>query len=242
MENFPWQVGLIFGLIAMLTVYTFYKASNNSKLFLWGATGWIAIQGIASLCGFYAEADAMPPRILFLIVPAFLIILCLFVTPRGRAFQEGMNIHMLMVIHIIRAPLELVTCWLFMCRALPYEMTFAGGNPDLIAGISVPVIYYLGYMRSKVRWQMLLAWNVVGAGLLVNSFLRCILSAPLIFQIYAFEHPNIAVLHFPLIFLPGCVAPIMLCSHMVVISKLLKKYFFSPKGSPSADKFSIHPF
>ncbi|CAG4990209.1 hypothetical protein DYBT9275_00478 [Dyadobacter sp. CECT 9275] len=242
MENFPWQVGLIFGLIAMLTVYTFYKATNSSKLFLWGAIGWIVIQGIASVSGFYAVTDAMPPRILFLIAPAFLIILYLFLAPRGRLFQEGMDIHMLMVIHIIRAPLELVTCWLFLCRALPYEMTFVGGNPDLLAGMTVPVVYYLGLMRRKVRWQMLIVWNVVGIGLLVNSFFRCLLSAPLIFQTYAFEQPNLAVLHFPLIFLPGCVVPIMLFAHVVVIRKLLIQYRFTPKSSPVADKFSIHPF
>jgi hypothetical protein len=57
---------------------------------------------------------------------------------------------------------------------------------------------------------------------LFNIVLTAILSAPLPIQQLAFEQPNIAVLYFPFTFLPGFIVPIVLFSHLVVISKITR--------------------
>jgi len=57
---------------------------------------------------------------------------------------------------------------------------------------------------------------------LFNIVLTAILSAPLPIQQLAFEQPNIAVMYFPFVYLPGFIVPIVLFSHLVVISKLTR--------------------
>ncbi|MEM9987092.1 MAG: hypothetical protein AAF804_18515, partial [Bacteroidota bacterium] len=48
-----------------------------------------------------------------------------------------------------------------------------------------------------------------------------ILSAPLPFQQLAFEQPNVAVLRFPYVLLPGVVVPLVLLSHLLSLKYLL---------------------
>jgi hypothetical protein len=40
------------------------------------------------------------------------------------------------------------------------------------------------------------------------------------FQQFAFDQPNIAVLYFPFIWLPSCVVPLVLLSHLAAIRQL----------------------
>jgi hypothetical protein len=48
-----------------------------------------------------------------------------------------------------------------------------------------------------------------------------ILSAPGLFQTRAFDQPNVGVLYFPFVWLPGFIVPAVLLSHLVVLTKLL---------------------
>ncbi len=50
---------------------------------------------------------------------------------------------------------------------VPHEMTFGGGNLDILSGSQLR-IYYWGVMKSRVRWRMLVIWNFACVGLLVN--------------------------------------------------------------------------
>jgi hypothetical protein len=57
---------------------------------------------------------------------------------------------------------------------------------------------------------------------LFNIVLTAILSAPLPIQQLAFEQPNIAVMYFPFVYLPGFIVPIVLFSHLVSLKKLMQ--------------------
>jgi hypothetical protein len=61
---------------------------------------------------------------------------------------------------------------------------------------------------------------VICLGLLINIVSNAILSAPFPFQQFAFDQPNIAVLYFPFIWLPCCVVPLVLLSHLAAIRQL----------------------
>lgn len=69
-------------------------------------------------------------------------------------------------------------------------------------------------------------WNLICLGLLLNIVVLAILSAPSPFQILAFDQPNIAITHFPYVWLPSVVVPIVLFSHLVAI-----RYFYKKKHS-----------
>jgi hypothetical protein len=64
-------------------------------------------------------------------------------------------------------------------------------------------------------------WNVICLGLLFNIVINAILSAPFPIQRFAFDQPDVAVLYFPFTWLPCCVVPVVLLSHLAVLRQLL---------------------
>lgn len=128
---------------------------------------------------------------------------------------------MLTYLHVVRVPVEMVLWWLFLNGAVPQLMTFEGKNMDVFSGLSAVFIAYFGYTQHKLNKTLLLAWNFICLALLINIVFMAVLSAPLAFQQFAFEQPNIGVFHFPFVFLPGFIVPIVLFSHLLCIRKLL---------------------
>ena len=78
--------------------------------------------------------------------------------------------------------------------------------------------------------NFLIVWNVLGLGFLLTIVGIAILSAPLPFQQLAFEQPNIAVLRFPYVLLPGIVVPLVGLSHLLHLKQLLTQP--DPQATP----------
>ena len=101
-------------------------------------------------------------------------------------------------------------------------MTFEGRNFDILAGISAPFIAYFAFKENEIKQKLLLIWNIIGLGLLLNIVVNAFLSAPSPLQLFAFDQPNIAILNFPISFLPTVMVPIVLFGHLVSIRRLIK--------------------
>lgn len=223
MENLPVYISLLMILITFLTVFIFYKASGHSKEVLIILAAWLALQAILGLSGFYTNVITIPPRFILTVVPPLLFILTLFITSRGRKFLDSLDPKLLTSLHIVRIPVEIVLFLLFLYKTVPALMTFEGKNFDILSGLSAPLIFFFGYKKKILSKKTLLAWNFICLGLLVNIVGIAILAAPFPFQQLAFDQPNIAVLYFPFVWLPACVVPLVLLSHLASIRQLLKK-------------------
>jgi hypothetical protein len=221
--NLPMYVNIVFILTTLLTIFFFYKATNNSKATLVILFAWILIQAILGLSGFYTITNTFPPRFVLLALPAILFIIGLFVTAKGRVYIDGLDTKTLTLLHVVRIPVELCLYWLFIHKSIPQLMTFEGRNFDIIAGLTAPLIFYFGYVKNSLSKTVLLLWNFICLGLLLNIVINAVLSAPSNFQQFAFEQPNTAILYFPFVWLPCCVVPLVLLSHLVCIRKLLFK-------------------
>jgi hypothetical protein len=182
---------------------------------------WLIIQSVVSMTGFYTHTHAIPPRFLFLVLPPMLLIILLFITAPGKRYIGNIDIKTLTLLHTIRIPVEMVLYLLFINKAIPGIMTFEGQNLDILSGITAPVIYYLAFVSRRINKTILLIWNFACLALLVNIVTTALLCAPTPFQQLAFEQPNIAILHFPFVWLPCCVVPLVLFAHLVTIRKLL---------------------
>jgi hypothetical protein len=221
MENLPTYISLVFGLTTILTVGLFYKATSNSKTTLIILLTWLAIQTAIGLSSFYTVTDTLPPRFLLLVLPPLLFIIGLFATIKGRQFIDNLDIKTLTILHISRIPVELVLFWLFIHKTVPQLMTFEGRNFDILSGLTAPVIFYFGFIKKQLDRKIILLWNFLCLGLLINIVFNGILSAPFPFQKFAFDQPNIALLHFPFVWLPCCIVPLVLLSHLATIRQLL---------------------
>lgn len=224
MEHLPFYIALVMGLSTILSVYFLTKASPKkyTARVLTIATIWLVLQALLGLSGYYINTQAIPPRFLLAIVPPLLLIMGLFFTKGGQNFIDSLNLRTLTLLHIVRVPVELVLFWLFLYKKVPEIMTFEGQNFDVFSGITAPIVYYL-FIKDHIGNGILLMWNFVCLMFLINIVSTAILSAPFPFQQLAFDQPNVAVLYFPFNWLPSCIVPIVLFSHLVAIRRLMEE-------------------
>jgi hypothetical protein len=233
-ENLPTYISLTFGLTTVATLLLFIWTIRNSNseqtrkkttpIFI-GLTIWLAIQTILTLKNVYnVDTNSFPPKILlFGILPTILTVIILFATKKGRKFIDSLPLKNFTYLNIVRIPVEIVLFWLFLNKAIPELMTFEGRNFDIIAGITAPFIAYFGLTKNKLSRQIILIWNFVCLGLLLNIVVNALFSAPSPIQKFAFEQPNIAILNFPFSWLPTFIVPIVLFGHLTSIRQLLKQ-------------------
>ncbi|MEO1711823.1 MAG: hypothetical protein AAFU60_00610 [Bacteroidota bacterium] len=157
-----------------------------------------------------------------MVIPPLLLISGVFVSPKGRAFVDRLSIWHLTLLHIVRIPVEIVLYWLFLEKTIPEVMTFAGQNWDILAGLTAPfVVYFL--IDRQYRRGALIAWNILSLLLLLNIIVTAVLSAPLPFQQFGLDQPNLAIFYFPICFLPALIVPMVLFSHFAALRLLFLK-------------------
>jgi hypothetical protein len=232
-DNLPIFISLFFGLttVATLLLFTWTIRKSNSEItrqksmsILIGLTVWLVIQTILTLTNIYnTDTNSFPPKImLWGILPTIFTILFLFATQKGRQFIDSLPLKNLTYLNVVRIPVEIVLFWLFLNKAIPELMTFEGRNFDIIAGITAPFIAYFGLTKNKLNRTVILIWNFICLGLLLNIVVNALFSAPSPIQKFAFEQPNIAILNFPFSWLPTFIVPIVLFGHLTSIRQLLK--------------------
>ena len=223
METWPLILSLAFGLTTALAVGLFYVAARRSGRTLGVLLVWLLLQGVVGLSGFYTVTSSQPPRLPLLLGPPLLLVAVLFFTARGRHFLDGLRLEILTLLHLVRIPVELVLFGLFLHGAVPRLMTFEGRNWDILVGLTAPMVYYLTFGKKQLGPRGLLIWNILGLVSLLNIVVNALLSAPTPLQQFAFEQPNVAILHFPFVWLPACVVPVVLLAHLAAIRQLVAR-------------------
>ena len=232
-ENLPPYISLIFGLTTVATLLLFYwtiknanseTVKNKAAFILFGLTIWLIIQAVLTIKKIYTpDMTSIPPKILlFGVLPSILTIIYLFATPKGRQFIDSLPLKKITYLNVVRIPVEIVLLWLFFYKAVPQLMTFEGRNFDIIAGITAPLIAYFGLTKGKLSRQIILVWNFICLGLLINIVANALLSAPSPLQKFAFDQPNMAILNFPFSWLPTFIVPVVLFGHLASIRQLTR--------------------
>lgn len=205
------MIQIAFLIISLLCLLLFYLGTGRNKRLLIAFIVWQLIVGSLSfLKVFEAKPNLFPFAIFGTTVLTFLSL--------KRIDKLNLNSNILLSIHVLRIPVELVLFQLFLQEKIPILMTFKGWNFDIFIGISALVILvYQVISRRKINRQFFIIWNIIGIAFLLFIVSLAILSSPLPIQQFAFDQPNIAVLEFPFCFLPTCVVPIVLMSHILLI-------------------------
>ena len=220
----PHWINVVFIILTLVTMTLFYFAANRSRNVFALMLVWITIQAALSMLGFYLIEDTIPPRMTLLAAPTLLVIAGLFLSKKGRAFLDSLDLKVLTGLHTIRIVVELVLYWLYLHQAVPQIMTFAGINFDILAGLSAPLILYFGFKSGQPNKRLLLVWNFACLLLLFNIVSVAALSAPTPLQQFGFEQPAIAILYFPYTWLPCIVVPIVLLAHLAAVRQLVVKH------------------
>ena len=221
MQNLPLYVSAIFIATTIYAVFMFVKAANGNRWVLYFLVSWLALHAAVASTGFYTTTHGLPPRFTLTIGPAVLLIILLSVTVKGKQFLDSLNLHSLTLLHVVRVPVEIVLFLLYGHNAVPKAMTFEGSNLDILSGVTALLMFFIN--RKDINKRLLLAWNIICLGLLLNIVIIAVLAAPFDFQQIAFDQPNIAVLYFPFVWLPACVVPLVMVGHLAAIRQLVHK-------------------
>ncbi len=225
-ESLPLYVVIVFIFTTLLTVWIFQNLARRGSFTSKTTTFlsviisfWLIFQGTISVLGFYQKTDALPPRLfVFAILPALLLIIGLFIF--SRDWIEKLPLKSLTLLSIIRIPVEICLYWLFQNGQIPQLMTFEGRNFDILSGITAPIMVWFAFRNEQIKRPLLIIWNILCLGLLINIVSHAALSIPSPIQQLAFDQPNKAVLFFPFVWLPSTIVPIVLFSHLASIWQL----------------------
>jgi hypothetical protein len=223
LTNLPDSPIVIFLLTVILTFLLFINAVKNKPTAAIVSVVWLALTGILAFREVFQDTSAIPPRLMIVIAPVILFIILLLVTKWGRRFTDSIDLKKLTLVHIIRVPVEITLYMLSTHKLIPELMTFAGRNLDILSGITAPVMYLVCFRGSQLKnRRLLLIWNFICLGLLLNIVINALLAAPFPFQQFAFDQPNIAILYFPFTWLPCFIVMIVLYSHVAAIRRLIR--------------------
>ncbi|MEM7108132.1 MAG: hypothetical protein AAF519_07885 [Bacteroidota bacterium] len=221
-EDLPSWVELLFGFTTVLTLWLYWLCNLGSgKLIAWLVL-FSTSHSVAAYLGFYSSFDALPPRFLLVLVPSVAAILYGLRPKVRQRILENRDLHLSPFVHTIRIPVEIVLLFLFYHGSIPKLMTFEGRNFDILAGITAPIMGGL-YLRGKVSNEVMLIWNLICLGLVSFILTNGILSAPLPFQQFGFDQPNVAVAYFPFVLLPAIIVPLVIYTHITDIILLIQK-------------------
>lgn len=220
MENLPFYIPVLFIIITIVTLFFVVKASGFSRPAIAVLLAWLLVQAVIASTGFYTYTASLPPRFLLAVVPPFIAIIVLFTTTKGKQLVDSMPAGTLILLHMVRVPVEIVLFMLFIHKTIPGIMTFEGNNFDIISGVTAPAVYYAGFVIKKMKPAFIIAWNILCILLLANIVIIAILSVQFPFQQFGFGQPNIAVLYAPYVWLPCFIVPAVLFSHLVVIRQM----------------------
>lgn len=219
LPEMPAALGTGFVLITLLSALMFLKAVRWDRKAAAALVAWAIVLAVLALRGFYLRTEGLPPRFAMVLGLPLLAIIAVFSTAGGRRWIDRADPGLLTLLHVVRVPVELGLYGLFLYGAIPGLMTFEGRNFDVLSGVTAPLVYWFGYRRAILRPPVLIAWNIVCLGLLTNIVVNAILSVPFGLQTQAFDRPNVAILHFPYVWLAGIIVPIVLLSHLACLRR-----------------------
>jgi hypothetical protein len=177
------------------------KAANIFSLLL---LMWCIFQSTLALNKWYIDRTSSPPHLTFALAVPLILFVTTMLIPFTRKIWDGIGIFHLTAIHIVRIPVEIALWMLYTFKQIPVSMTFAGFNFDIIMGVSALLVAFLVY-RKKIGKKALIAWNILGI------------------QWRDFNQPNYAIIHFPFVWLPSLIVPVVLFAHVLSLRSLLRK-------------------
>jgi len=204
--------GLLLGAVLRHAPEALGRATLAVALWL-GATGGLAAAGVLAF-------DTMPPTMLVLMLA---LTVTTFVFAHGRVggrIALGVPLVLLVGFQAFRIPIELWLHWGYEQGLFPVRMTYSGANFDIVAGASALVVAALVRIGVAGR-RVVLAWNVLGLGLLLNIVTIAILSSPVPFRVFTDGPANVYVTGFPGVWLPAVAVQAALLGHLLVFRRLL---------------------
>lgn len=159
--------------------------------------------------------------------PALLVVLALTILTVvagagsvGARVAAAAPLSVLVGFQLFRVAVEFSLHRMALEGAVPVAMTYAGRNFDIVSGVTGGL---LGWWISRTPAPprgLVLAWNLLGLGLLINIVVVAVLSTPVTFRHFTEGPPNLLPNTFPFVWLPSFLVQLALFGHLLVFRRL----------------------
>ncbi|MEM6853890.1 MAG: hypothetical protein AAF593_05725 [Planctomycetota bacterium] len=199
--------------LSVLLVMMFAWATRSRRVLVVGLV-WLALTGGVAWSGWLSDFSAVPPRIFFVLIPTFVMVLVIGLTGFGKKLAV-LPWWFLVGYQAFRIPVELLIHKAVETGVAPEQMTWTGLNYDILTGVSALV---LAPFASKLNHTAIAVWNTIGLGLLGWVVGVAVLSYPSPLQ--QLKPDNTWVAEFPYLWLPTVMVSSALLGHLAVYRKL----------------------
>lgn len=181
---------------------------------------WLAFVAIWSISGAMGKFENFPLNFApILVVPLVTIVLLTIFSKGLKQILERIPPERIIILQNFRVFVEILLWLLFSASMLPEHMSFEGRNFDILAGLTAPFVA-LALSRNKISRTLVIVWNFVCLGLLINIVTIAFLSTPTPLRVF-FEEPSSQVVTlFPISFLPGFLVPLAYTLHFFSLKQL----------------------
>ncbi len=179
-----------------------------------GAAAWMTATWAAAASGVLRQWEATPPPFVVLVTAIVGLASAIAFSRYGWRLAAGLPISLLIAIQGFRLPLELAMHRMYERGVMPVQMSYSGRNFDIITGFSAFVVAWLVARGHGGRW-LIVAWNVLGLGLLINVVTVAILSTPR-FRYFGDDQLNVWVTYPPFVWLPAVMVLAALAGHLLI--------------------------
>jgi hypothetical protein len=213
---------LLLSIVFLRPVYQ-RSASKGKPLPLLLLALLIIVQSVLAAKGFFAQTiqNTPPPAGMAILVIMSVTLYLALRYPPFKTLTANDTIN-LAYLQTFRLPLEMIFVWLLSYQAIPLEMTFEGRNPDILIGLTAPVVAF-AVERKWLPIRALVVWNFIGLGFLFNIMTVAILCLPTTFRVFYESVPNEFVLYFPYNLIPVVLVMMALFLHLLSLKTLLRK-------------------
>ena len=160
----------------------------------------------------------MPPPFGLLVLAIIVLAFALAFTRFGRRLAQFVPLWALVAVQAFRLPLELAMHGLYEHGIMPGQMTYTGGNFDIVTGTTAILVAW-AVAGGRGGRKLVGAWNVMGLALLINVVTIAILSTP-VFRYFGDEHLNVFVTDTPFVWLPAVMVLAALSGHLLIFRAL----------------------
>jgi hypothetical protein len=189
---------------------------------------WTVLISILSWIGFYSDFTTFPPKFFMVVIIPLIVLIWTTTRPTTAEILQHIPAHRIVYLQSFRVFVEILLWMLFVDNLLPIQMTFEGYNLDVFSGLTAPIIGFM-IRKNKSRGLMII-WNVLCLGLLINIVTIAIVSTPTPLRIFMNEPANTIVTRFPIIWLPGLLVPLAYTLHILSLRQALRS---RTTGQPS---------
>lgn len=128
--------------------------------------GWVAIAMLVARSGVLRTFDALPPRLPLLPLVAIVGGVAAGRTKRARELLAVTPLAWPIALQAFRIGIELVLYLLYRDGQLPIAATFEGRNPEILVGLTAPLVA-LAVQKGWAGRRTIILWNVLGLASLV---------------------------------------------------------------------------